>query len=111
MLSNLKLAYKVASNIANIRLVIESIYNVVVKVSNVLVVVTSQLDASKTTKLGIIVSQYLPIISSALDKIKSTIEKYGPLVGIESTVYVQENEDAAQALLDALKELEHVALD
>lgn len=111
MLSNLKLAYKFASNIADIKLVIESVYNVVVKVSNVLIVVSSQLEESKTTKLGKIVSQYIPIVSTALDKIKSTIEKYGPLVGIATTVYVQENEDAAQALIDALKELDHVTLD
>jgi uncharacterized membrane protein len=111
MLSNLKLAYKFASNIANIKLVIESVYNVVVKVSSVLDVISSQLDASKTTKLGVVIAQYLPIVSSALTKIKSTIEKYGPLVGIETTVYVQENEDAAQALIDALKELDHATLD
>lgn len=108
MFTNFKLAFSIAKYAVNIKMVLESVYNVINKLVPVLGVIDTQTQDSKETKLGKIIQQFLPVVQTAVNKIKQVIEKYGPLVGFETTVYSQANEDAHQALLDALKELDAV---
>jgi uncharacterized membrane protein len=106
MFKNLALAYKIATNVAKIKNVLESIYNVIVKTSAIIDFTAEQLKDSKETKLGKVLSQYVPIVQTALSKVKEVIEKYGVFVGFETQVYVQADEDLTESLQDAIVELE-----
>jgi hypothetical protein len=106
MFKNLTLAYKIATNVANIKNVLESIYNVIIKTSAIVDFSAEQLKDSKETKLGKVLAQYVPIVQTALTKIKEVIEKYGVFVGFETQVYAQSDEDLTKSLKDALVELE-----
>jgi predicted DNA repair protein MutK len=106
MFNNLKLALKVAKYAVNIKMVLESVYNVINKLDPILDAVEKQTADSKETKLGKVVVKYLPFVRTAIEKIKDVITKFGPLVGFETVVYGQADEDSVEALEAALKELD-----
>lgn len=106
MFSTISSAFKIASNLANIRLVITTVYTAVVKTSAVLAFLTTQ---TNNTKFGEMIGQYLPLINSVITKIKVLIEKYGAIIGVDtSTVVVAQDADHEKALKDALASLDEL---
>jgi len=107
MFTSISSAYKIITNLSAIRDAISTIYNVVVKTTNVIAYLETQIN---DTKLGTIVAQYLPLIKSVLTKIQTIIEKYGSLIGITVTapVAAKSNEDHEKSLKDALDALDQL---
>lgn len=105
MFTKLRKAWTIATNSANIKYVLESVYNVVVKMDTVLSVLTPELGFIPKTSPII---AYIPLLKTALGVIKNVIEKFGPIVGFETIVYAQSDENPADALKAAIKELNAV---
>ena len=104
MFKNLQLAYKIAKSLGNIKLVIQSTYTVLVKLLAVLDFVAAQTKDSENTKLGKAISAYVPVIKTAVEKVKAVIEKYSPF--LEPLVEAQSEGSVQAELIKALEELE-----
>jgi len=107
MLDKLKIAYKIASNIKNIRMVIEATYGVCLKT---LYVIDFLEDSFGENNKSEVFTKYLPLVKDAVNAVKKTIQKYSPLLGAEQTVYLLSNSPLDIELEKAIKEL-HAVLD
>jgi hypothetical protein len=106
MFSTISSAFKIAANLANIRTVISTVYTVVVKTAAVLAFLSTQ---TNNTKFGEMIGQYMPLITSVITKIKELIEKYGPIIGVDTSVaVVQQDVDHEKALKDAIASLDEL---
>lgn len=103
MFANLSTAYKIATNLANIKEIVATIYAVVVKTTNVVNYIAAQ---TNNTKFGKLVAQYVPTVATILNKIKAVIEKYGKIIGIDTgNIVVAQSSDHEKDLKDALASL------
>lgn len=102
MFEKLKTAWSFARNTANIKNIVESTYNVVIKIIAALDVLTPEIALIPVTSPFAV---YIPLVKAALTTVKSVIERFGPVVGFKTIVYAQSDENPKDALLAALKEL------
>lgn len=93
MFQSIKTAWTIISKKDNIRNVLEATYNVIIKAQVVIDIIP------------VTASPYVVIVKTAIETIKKVIEKYGPIVGFETIVYAQSDEDPSIALINAIEEL------
>jgi hypothetical protein len=80
MFSKFSNFFAIFKNLDKIKDVLNTSYTALVKVHTALVFIESQ---TNDTKLGKLVSEYLPKTIEVTGKIKEIFEKYGPLVGLD----------------------------
>lgn len=104
MFESIKSAFKVATNLDNIKKVAQSVYNVVTKVLSAASYIKTQLTPD--TQFGKVVADHLPLIIASLEKVAEVFVKFGPLVGVVlNQVSAQDVVDPKKDLSDALAEL------
>ncbi len=100
MLTKLRTAYQIASNLGQIQAIISAAFLSIVKTADILEFILKQ---TTDTKLGKIVDQYLPPVIDILNKVKAIVLKYGKYIGFEETVSPQNETETLS--LDELEEL------
>lgn len=103
MFESLKTAWSVMTKKESIKNVLEATYNVIVKAVVAVDVLSPELALFPATSAFVV---YIPIVKLALGAIKVMIETFGPIVGFKTIIYAQSDENPAQALKAAIKELE-----
>lgn len=107
MFNSISTALKVVKNLDKIKEVVASSYEVVVKVLAVAKYLQTQLN---DTKLGLVLTKYLPTIIAALVNVIAVVDKFGPLFGVNisaaaSSEHVLDADDLQQDLLDSIDKL------
>jgi hypothetical protein len=86
MFSKFSNFFSIFKNLDKIKDILNTSYVALVKVHTSLVFIESQ---TNDTKLGKLISEYLPKTIEVTGKIKELFEKYGPLVGLQVEVVAQ----------------------
>jgi hypothetical protein len=107
MFSTFTSAFKIAANLVKIRETIAGIYLIITKTIAVIDFLASQ---TNDTKLGKLLANYIPAISTILNKTKVVIENLAPLLGIALATEVTPLNDETLSETEA-KEILDSALD
>ena len=102
MFKNFTSAFKLVKNLDGIRQVVGAAFTALTKLKAVLVYVEQQ---ANDTKLGIILSKYLPSVLSMLSLVIDVFNKYAPLVGVVLTPFTVLDDNLIEELDRSIAEL------
>lgn len=99
MITKIKEYLAVFKNLNKIKQVVPEFHFALVKTISCLVFIQSE---TNNTKLGKTLEKYLPVVIEILEKIKTIIENYGPLLGITVGAELQNINISEDTLLEEL---------